>query len=456
MSASTLLPTPAAPPPTREVRQEKRGEGGRQGWAWLALLLVVGALGAGYWGLRRTAAPAAVAAVRTAVVERGRFERTLRITGMTAAGNLAYLTAPILSGRRSRSSTSSDFRLTLQSLIGAGTQVQPGDVVAQFDRQFIELRLDDLAASVRSRELTLQTVRASLNQRRKAYEQRILAAEGAVGKARLDLRTTPVRSAIVAERYRLNLEEAQARLEQLRSEAHYFDLSEAAAMRRQELELAEEQLDLRRGQRGSERMVVRSPIAGVFIPQRVRRGGEYTDIQAGDDLASGTVIGQVHDTSRLTVEAYANQADEQLLKQGMAVKLEVEAFAGMTAEARVTRIGSLAQAGGARRDYVRTIPVRLEVAGRPAIMPNFTVAADVVLERIEDALLAPREAVRFAGGQAKVWVKAGAGWEERAVTVAASNHVQVAVASGVTQGEVVALETPAGGGNGPSLGKNSY
>lgn len=117
---------------------------------------------------------------------------------MTAAGNLAYLTAPILSGRRSRSSSSSDFRLTLKSLIGAGTQVQPGDVVAEFDRQYIELRLDDLEASVRSRELTLQTVRASLNERRKAYELRILAAEGAVGKARLDLRTTPVRSAIVA------------------------------------------------------------------------------------------------------------------------------------------------------------------------------------------------------------------------------------------------------------------
>jgi len=431
-----------------------RGEGGKQGWAWLVLLLLVVAGGVGYWAMRPTVKPLPAASVRTAVVERGRFERTLRLTGMTAAGNLAYLKAPVLSGRRSRSSTSSDFRLTLKSLIGAGTQVQPGDVVAEFDRQYIELRLDDLAASVRSRELTLETVRASLNERRKAYELRILAAEGAVGKARLDLRTIPVRSAIVAETYRLNLEEAQARLEQLRSEARFFDISERAAMRRQELELAEEQLDLRRGQRGSERMVVKSPIAGVFIPQRIRRGGEYTDIQAGDDLSSGTVIGQVHDTSRLTVEGYVNQIDEQLLKQGMAATLHVEAFPGMTAQAKVTRIGSLAQAGGARRDYVRTIPVRLEVAGRPSIMPNFTVAADVVVERMDDALLLPRAAVRVGGEEARVWVKAGAKWEERAVTVAASNHVQVAVASGVTQGEVVALETPPKSENGPSLGKN--
>jgi len=38
--------------------------------------------------------------------------------------------------------------------------------------------------------------------------------------------------------------------------------------------------------------------------------------------------------------------------------------------------------------------------------------------------------------------------------VVTSTNVQGAVASGVTQGEVVALETPPKSENGPSLGKN--
>jgi hypothetical protein len=54
-----------------------------------------------------------------------------------------------------------------------------------------------------------------------------------------------------------------------------------------------------------------------------------------------------------------------------------------------------------------------------------------------------------------VWVKAGSGWRERAVRVAASNHVEVALAEGVTQGEVVALEKPGRSENEPSAGKNS-
>ncbi|MBK7931486.1 MAG: hypothetical protein IPJ98_29635 [Bryobacterales bacterium] len=100
MSASTLLPTPAAPPPGEQprggARGGVRGEGGKQGWAWLVLLLLVVAGGVGYWAMRRTVKPLPAASVRTAVVERGRFERTLRLSGMTAAGNLAYLKAPVL------------------------------------------------------------------------------------------------------------------------------------------------------------------------------------------------------------------------------------------------------------------------------------------------------------------------------------------------------------------------
>jgi len=365
---------------------------------------------------------------------------------MTVAGNAATIAAPQLRGRRSRGSSGNDFRLTLKSLIPAGTWVKKGDLVAEFDRQFMELRLDDLTADVRDRELTLETVRANLKVNRKAYDQRILAAEGAVQKATLDLRTAPVRSAIVTEKFRLNLEEARAHLKQLRAESGYFDISETAALRQQELELRGEQIDLQRAQRNSDRMRIVAPIDGVFVPQRIRRGGEFTEIKAGDDLASGAVVGQIHDTSRLIVEAAVNQADIHALRAGAAASLKAEAFPDLNLPARLRRIGSIAQGGGSRRDYVRAVPVQLSVEGSdPRLMPNFTVAADIVIGSEPDRILLPREAVTVAPEGERVFVRSPQGWTERAVTTAASNHIQVAVESGVAEGDVVALEPPPAG-----------
>jgi HlyD family secretion protein len=441
MPASTLASAPA-PPSRRPPQRLPTPPLPSFGILFLFALIGIALAYEAYTRTRRSA-PQPAAAIRTATAAKGTLRRTLRITGMTVAGSAASLVTPRLTGRRSRSSTQGDFRLTLKYLISPGTKVKAGDLVAEFDRQFMELRLDDLAADVRSRELALETVRTNLTVNRKAYDQRILAAEGAVSKARLDLRTIAVRSAIVSEQYKLNLEEAEARLKQLRAESRFFDISETAANRRQELELQEEQLDLHRSQRNNDRMRILAPISGVFVPQRVRRGGEYKDIQAGDDLTPGAVIGDIHDTSQLIVEAALNQADIHLIRPGLAATLHAEAFPDLSMPAEVMRIGSLAQSGGARAEYVRNIPLRLRVLGTdPRLMPNYTVTADVAIASLPGAILIPREALFSSLNDNHVFVRSNNGWRWRSVSVAAMNHFQVAVASDVTQGEVVALEAP--------------
>lgn len=443
MASSLLIPAPPPinVPPPKPLKTSSPSPG-KLGFLFLFAAFAAALLWVGYSRYGKPAAKPAPS-IRTATAQIGMLKQTVRLTGMTLAADAALVVAPRLRGRRSRNSSQSDFRLTLKTLIPSGSRVKAGDLVAEFDRQFMEVRLDDLEADVRGRELTLKTVRADIAVNRKAYDQRILAAEGAVEKARLDLRTIAVRSAIVAEQYRLNLEEARAHLEQLRKEAYFFDLSERAAIRRQELELAEEKLDLSRSRRNSERMRIHAPIDGVFVPQRIRRGGEYKDIQAGDELRSGYVIGEIHDTSSLVVEASLNQADIHDVRPGMPATITAEAFGDLSLPARVMRVGTLTQARGARAEYVRTLPVRLKVLGHdPRLMPNYTVSVDIAAASVPDAVLIPREAVGFDPNGAFVRVRTRDGWRRQPIDLGARNNVKVAVASGITQGEVVALETP--------------
>jgi hypothetical protein len=101
-------------------------------------------------------------------------------------------------------------------------------------------------------------------------------------------------------------------------------------------------------------MRILAPISGVFVPQSIRRGGEYKDIQAGDELPPGMVLGDIHDTSGLVVEAAVNQADAHLLRRGMQSTIRAEAYSGLVLPARLTRIGSMAQSAGVRRDMSGT------------------------------------------------------------------------------------------------------
>ncbi|NJN20616.1 MAG: hypothetical protein HC812_04715 [Leptolyngbya sp. RL_3_1] len=99
-----------------------------------------------------------------------------------------------------------------------GSLVKKGDVVAEFDRQYMLTRLDDYKAGVAQTEAAFKKLEAELELGKKAHTQTIEVAKANHEKAKLDMRTLPVRSAMDAERFRLALEEAEAQLKQIQQE----------------------------------------------------------------------------------------------------------------------------------------------------------------------------------------------------------------------------------------------
>ena len=108
MASSALpeFPSPVATPPSggssQIVAPEEPRRGSKRRWAWL--LLLVGGLSAGYWywqHQQHSADSAATAVVvRTATIDKGRVERTIRLTGVTSAEKYSSLIAPSLRGGR--------------------------------------------------------------------------------------------------------------------------------------------------------------------------------------------------------------------------------------------------------------------------------------------------------------------------------------------------------------------
>lgn len=99
-SSPPAAPRSPGPQPVLPERPPRRGR-----WGMVLVALGVGAGAAyWYWQARQPEAPTATAvAIRTATVQKGKVERTLRLTGVTAALNYSSLIAPSLRGGRSSS-----------------------------------------------------------------------------------------------------------------------------------------------------------------------------------------------------------------------------------------------------------------------------------------------------------------------------------------------------------------
>lgn len=326
----------------------------------------------------------------------------------------------------------------------AGKPVTKGQVVAEFDRQYQLIRLDDYRSSVEQNERSYKSLDSNLAVQRRAHDLSIEQAKAAVDKAKLDIKTIPVRSHIDTEVLKLQLEEAEAKLKQLQQEIPYQRETERTQRRIADLQMAQSRSELKRAEVNVDKMLVTAPMEGLLVMETTRRGSEMAQIQQGDQLFPGQMFARIVDTNSMLVAARVNQADVESLRINAGATLHFDAYPDLVLPAHVVSIGAIASTGGFRANYVKEIPVYLKLDKvDPRVIPDLTVSVDVVVESSEDSVVIPMETV-FTGerGKSFVYVRGASGFERREVELGLKNHVRAVVKSGVREGEVLATEPP--------------
>lgn len=343
-----------------------------------------------------------------------------------------------------------DFTLVLQYLIKPGSLVKKGDTIAEFDRQYMLLRLEDYKATMETAKAQLAQQRANLDLARYIHNQNVEKAKAALDKAKLDMKTLPVLSAIDQERVKLALEEAEAQYKQQLAEGKFIDEQEKAQLRYAELEFKALEIEYRRAQSNADRMLAKAAISGMTVMQNILRGGEMAQIQQGDQLYPGQFYMQVVDPNSMIINATVNQVDAEQLRIGMKARVRFDAYPGLEVPAHIVNIAAVPKSGGMRANYVREIPVRLRLDQMdPRIIPDLSASVDVVLACEEQPAVAPLAAVFTdnESGKPYVFLREGNAWRRRDIELGLSNFLVTSV-KGLPAGAVVALDPPPAGGKG--------
>jgi HlyD family secretion protein len=319
--------------------------------------------------------------------------------------------------------------------------VKKGDVIAKIDGQAMKDHLDDVEATVNQSAMDLRKLRSQQIATREALEQSIRVARAAWDKAKQDMLTADVRSAIQREQYKLAVEEAKANYDELHGE-----LALLAERQKAEWNIAElnQQYQIRHRDRHRtdlERCVITAPIDGQVVMKTIVRHGETGQVQLGDELAPGQPFMRVVDPSSMELDATVNQTDAEMVRLGQKATVRFDAYPHLVVAGKIEAVGTLAVSGRRVNYYIRQVPVRIAIEGHDArVIPDLTASADVVVAQEDDALLIPREAVQESGGKTIVYVKQGENMVPREVEIGATNSIQATVTSGLQEGDQIALQ----------------
>jgi multidrug resistance efflux pump len=377
-----------------------------------------------------------------------------RSSGGSSGGGLGSTAGSLVGGTTGRGGGGpggGGFGLVLMKLAPAGTRVKKGDVVAEFDNESQVRRLDDYKANFVQAEAEIKKLKADMDVARKALDQRILVARADLDKARLDLKTVEVRSAIESEIFKLAAEEAEAAHKQILAEVKLFETSQRAQFRISEIERDQSRIELQRAENNVEKMLVRAPIDGIVVMPSIWRSGEFGQVQEGDQVYPGQSFMQIVDPDSMVIDATVNQVDSEAIQMNQKAMIRLDAYPELRLAAHIVGIGAMTKnMGQARTEWAREVPIRLKLDEMdPRVIPDLTGSADIVIATERQATMAPLASIVHAAGKPFVFLRRPDGWVKQEVELGRRNHIYAVIRSGLQQGQTVALEMP------PSNNQNS-
>jgi multidrug resistance efflux pump len=324
--------------------------------------------------------------------------------------------------------------LVITRLTPSGTHVEVGDVLVEFDRQNQSKAAIDKQTELRDLEEQIRKKRAEHEQARAKDDSELIVAAHAVDNAELEMKKNVYLGRIDQEKNEQRLEEAQAKQKQLKATFDLKRRAEEADLRILEIQRDRAYKAMKSAEDNAERMVAKSPISGMVVLRMVWRPTGQVEIQQGEEARPGMPIMQVVDPEAMLARVKVNQADVHLLRVGQSARISLDAYPELHFQGRVEQVAPVGTAS-MLTTRVRNFVAIVSIQGNdPKLLPDLSAAIDVELERQENVLVVPRDAITHKNEGSSVRMADG---RDRAVTLGAMNDVESIVTSGLEPGTKV-------------------
>jgi HlyD family secretion protein len=340
----------------------------------LIVCLLVVLVVAGIWGFTAlTGASTTIDPAKIAVVERGTMRRSV-----VATGKVEPITKVEIKSKANG--------IIEKLYVDVDQLVQPGQVLAELDRENLTARLRQARANLQAAEAAREGAVAQL----KKEEIQAEAPDVAFARRNAERAQQLFDLKLVSQS---NLDDAKSGLEQAlnRQQAAQGQLvisrakvSEAVAniaQSRAALENAEEDLA---------NATIKAPIRATVLTRDVEIGSPVSSIlNLG---ANGTLVFTLGDIARVFVRGKVDEADIGRVRIGQPASITTETFRDRVFQGGVTQISPI----GVDKDNVTTFEVKVSIDNPgKELKANMTANAEIILEEFPNSVLVPEAAVFY-------------------------------------------------------------
>ena len=388
----------------------------------LIVVLLALLVSAGIWGFTAlTGASTTIDPAKIALVERGTMRRSV-----VATGKVEPITKVEIKSKANG--------IIEKLYVDVDQLVQPGQVLAELDRENLTARLRQARANLQAAEAAQEGAAAQLKKdeiqaespdvafaRRNAERAQQLFDQKLVSQSNLDDAKSALEQALNRQ------QAAQGQL--VISRAKVSEAVANVAQSRAAVENAEEDLA---------NATIKAPIRATVLTRDVEIGSPVSSIlNLG---ANGTLVFTLGDIDRVFVRGKVDEADIGRVRIGQPASITTETFRDRVFQGRVTQISPI----GVDKDNVTTFEVKVSIDNPgKELKANMTANAEIILEEFPNSLLVPETAVfyddRHNASVDRLDSSSRTGRTRVPVQVGVGNGTKMQVVRGIDAGDKVVL-----------------
>ncbi len=174
------------------------------------------------------------------------------------------------------------------------------------------------------------------------------------------------------------------------------------------------------------------------------RGSNQEAIQEGATVRERQPILTIPDMRRMVVKVNIHESAVQRVAVGQKVQISVDAFPDESLTGVVSKVAVVADSANSfMNPDLKVYPTTIEIDGTyDWLRPGMSAEVEILVERLEDAIYVPLQAVTSYNAKRVVYVSRATGNERREVEVGTFSEAFIQIVSGLEAGEQVLLLAP--------------
>lgn len=372
----------------------------------------------------------------TAKVMRGPFEILVYSTGQLESENSENILIPeVMNDRQTRISS-----LTITDMVEEGTLVDSGDYVATLDHQAVEeqlkLALDDMEKALSEFEDSKIDSNLTLSNQRDL----ILNAQLDLEESQISVKESAYEAPSVKRKVEMDLDKAVRKLDQQKKAYQLVTQQEINKVTRKFINYKQTRERVDVVNRLKDALIIYSPRSGIISYYQYPYGGS---VKTGSRVSQWSpIIATFPNMNNLVTKTFINEIDISLIKKGQKARIGIDAFPEKTLTGEVVAVANMGQL--MPNSDAKVFEVRIKINGTdPNLKPAMTTSNTIQTNAVEEVLYLPIESV-FSNDSLSYVYLAGGKKIRQIVEPGDKNENYVVVKQGLTEGQEVLLNEPAG------------